>query len=470
MVFFCVLIAISCGFIDLRPIGYSVEPGKTDSVLSDSYSPVIVKFDTDMDRKNVEGIIQVSSDAGVINGDFSWKGNDLYFVPVQGWTAGTRYTLSLLGTIRSADGRELRVERFVSFYAINRNDPPVLERHYPYNGESVWTNNVVLEFHFSRSMDRLTTESGLSVEGIGSRIFEWSDDDMSLKVIPDKALVPWISYRWNLRDSAKSSDGVPLPKAYSGYFTTDLDQTLPEVLRVYPVLYADGHWFPTGACIETGLASGQGIAVEFNKPMGDNVLRSLRFEPALTGRTEFLSENCIVYIFTRDPEPESSYTLIVSADTRDSEGLKMGSDYRISFVPDIPFLYILSFLASGASVMEKFSAANLLRVSADPGTGETFFSLRFSLPFNPEEKKNTVQRITLGSFFPRTLSPVTLKDVSWISDDRLFMCWEGLKAGSSEEPHYYMLTIPGGRGGINTGTGMYMKDDVVIYLEAVNER
>ena len=460
----CATVCISCGFLDLRPIGYSIEPDNHDSLLSDSHTPVILRFDTEMKQNDAEKILQVTSDTGVMNGDFLWNGNDLYFTPVPGWTAGVRYTLSLLGTMRSVDGRELRVERFISFYAINKNEPPLLEWNYPSYGASVGTGDVVFEFHFSRPMNRSTVESALTIEGIGNKNFEWSDDDKNLRVATDKAFTPWTSYRWNLRDSAKSADGVPLPKIYSGYFTTDMDQTLPRVVGVFPVLNSDGSWFPTGADIETRLAHGQGIAVEFNKPMGDNVLRSVRFEPSLTGRTELLSEKSIVYIFTKDPEPETTYTMIVSADTKDSEGLKTGVDYKINFIPDIPFLNVLSF-------SNDTSLNTVLPVSVSQATGELFFSIGFSLPFSMEEKQNTALKITLVPFFPRTLAPVALRYVSWLSsDDSLSMCWESLKAGDGETPHYYKLTIPGGRSGINNGRGMYMKEDVVIYLEAINEK
>jgi len=467
----CALICVSCGFVDLRPIGYSVQPDKSDSLLVDSHTPVIVKFNTEMEKNDVEKILQVTSDTEVITGDFSWNGNELYFTPVPGWTAGIRYTLSLLGTIRSVDGRELRVERFISFYAINKNGPPVLEWHYPSNGASTGTGDVALEFHFSRSMDRLTVESALTVESIGNKIFEWSDNDKKLKVTADKAFAPWTSYRWNLRDSAKGADGVPLPKTYSGYFTTDMDKTLPQVVSVFPVLRENGSWFPTGTGIETGLAPGQGIAVEFNKPMGDNVLRSIRFEPSLTGRAEMLSEKSIVYIFTKDPEPETMYTLIVSADTRDSEGLKTGVDYKINFIPDVPFMNVSSFFTYGAadktSFKENISSNTAMPVRIEPVIGELFFSISFSLPFSIEEKQNAALKITLSPFFPKTLAPVALQYVSWFSDDSLNMCWEGLKPGNSETPHYYKLTIPGGRNGINNGRGMYMKEDIDIYLEAV---
>ncbi|MCL2440979.1 MAG: hypothetical protein FWD14_04510 [Treponema sp.] len=460
----CVIAVVSCGFIDLRPIGVDIEPDINDSVLPDAFSPVILRFDTEMIKNETEANMQISSDLGVMRGDKHWNGSSLYFVPVAGWTAGIRYTLSLTGMIRSADGREMRTERFVSFYAINKNNPPLLEWFSPSDGISVGTNNLVMEFHFSRSMDRLSAESALTLEGAGSKTFEWSDDDKILKAAADKPLSPWQLYRWNLKESAKSKDGVPLPKSYSGFFTTDLDQVLPQVTDVYPVLFSSGSWFPTGADIETGLMQGQGIAVSFNKPMGENALRSLRFEPALSGRTEFLSENAIVYILARDPDPQTAYTLIVSGDTKDSEGLKTGTDYRITFIPDIPFLEVESI--TGSFAYEKNSLANnVIPVLIDHAMGELSFYIHFSLLFSGEEKQITPQKITLVPFFPRTIAPAALQYVNWISDDRLFMRWEGLSAG--EIPHYYKLVIPGGRSGINSDTGIFMKEDLILYLEAI---
>jgi hypothetical protein len=466
----CGIFFISCGFVDLRQIVFSIDPNEQDSVLSDSGTPVILKFNTEMDKKNTEKVLQVSSDDGIMKGDYVWEGNTLYFIPVPEWTAGVRYTLSLLGTIESLDGRDLKVEHFVSFYAVNKNSPPLLEWYYPADGASIGTGDTVFEFRFSRSMDRLTTESALTIEGTGNKIFEWSDEDKILKVKLDKTFTPWTSYRWNIRDSAKSIDGVPLPKTYSSYFTTNLDQTLPCVIKVFPVLNSDGSWFPTGANIETGLGTNQGIAVEFNKPMGENALRSIRFDPSISGRTEFLSEKSIVYIFSKDPEPETAYTLIVSADTKDKEGLKIGADYRVNFIPDIPLLTVLSFSKDSYSTVENVTQNIEIPVSVNPATGELTFSIRFSLPFNIEEKLNTVQKIILTSFFPRTLSPVALQYANWINDDRLLMRWEGLKPGDAETHNYYKLTIPGGKGGINNSMGSYMKEDMTIILETVHEK
>ena len=458
---------LSCGFADLRPIGIAIEPSVTNSLLAEAYSPVILKFNTQMEKKEAEGILQVSSGSGVVKGDRFWKDNDLYFVPVAGWTAGIRYTLSLSGTIRAVDGREIRLERFVSFYAVNKKEQPFLEWYSPSDGASTGTTGIYFEFHFSYPMNRLSVESALTLDGIGNKTFEWSDNDKILKVIPDGRLSALTLYRWNLQDSAKSVDGAPLAKAYSSYFITDLDKTPPQVEKIYPALNTGGQWFPAGTNIETGLMSGQGIAVVFNKPMGENALRSLRFEPSLTGRIEFLSEKSIVYIFTRNPEPKKTYTLIVSGDTTDSSGLKIGDDYKINFTPDIPYLNVLSFSARGnSSVINVNSSYAVLTVPVESTTGEIFLSIRFSLPLNNEEKQNVTLKINLSMFFPKTITSAALKDANWVSDDLLIMQWEGLTAGV-EEPHFYKLTIPGGKNGVNLTDGTYMKEDFIVYLEAV---
>jgi len=468
-VLLCAMLSTSCGFADLRPIGISIEPDETDALLSDSHTPVILKFDTAMEKNDAEGIFQIISDSGVTKGDLSWNNNDLYFVPIAGWTAGIRYTLTLSGTIRSVDGRELRLERFVSFYAVNRSEPPQLEMFSPDDGASVGTGGGVLELRFSCSMDRPSVELALVFEGVSNKTFEWSDDDKTLKVIPDKALSVWTVYRWTLKDSAKSKDGVPLTRTYSAQFTTNLDKLMPQVERVYPALNSDGVWVATGADIKDGLRAGQGIAVEFNKTMGETVLRSMRFEPSLSGRVELLTDKSIVYIFSRNPEPETVYTLIISGDTKDSEGLKLGEDYRINFTPDIPFLEVVQVNAGTDLIISNPSSSNnKLQVQVDSATKILSFSINFSLSFGNEEKQNAALKIFLSPFFPGSLQPVSLNNVKWRSDDRLQMDWENLEAGKNGEQHYYKLTIPGGKGGIVSKEGMYMKEDVIIFLEAVN--
>jgi hypothetical protein len=462
----------SCGFVDLRPIAYTVVPERPDTVLPGEYSPVILCFDSEMDKQATEGIIKISSIAGLVEGDLSWHEHRLFFAPVPGWTAGTRYALSISGLARSVDGRELRIEKNTFFYAINKSAPPVVEWFSPFNGASVGTGSdegLAVEIHFSRPMERLSTEKAFTLDGAGDRKFEWSDDDKVFRVAPEKNLSPWMDYNWSLKGSAKSRDGVPLAKTVSARFSTDKDRLMPKVARVFPMISSNGRWFPTGGGIEADLGPGQGIAIEFNKPMAANALLALRFEPSLAGRSEQLSENIFVYIPSRDPEPETEYVLIISADAKDGSGLKLGEDFQINFIADIPYLRILSFTVDGVPgiVPESgnMSDGPALAVPVDV-EGLVRFTIRFSLPFNLEAKQNTALKISLSPFFPGTLPPVALRFAEWLSDDRLRMEWEGLRSGNVDEPHYFKLLFPGGKGGIDSGDGMHLKEDQYILLEA----
>jgi hypothetical protein len=420
-----------------------------------------------MVKKEAESLLTVASDTAVVEGDCFWKGNVLVFVPVAGWKAGTKYTLSLSGMARSADGREIRLERYIFFYAINKLPPPLVERHSPVDGESVRANGLTMEIYFSQGMDRISVETALSIDSVGEKKFEWSDDNKKIRIIPERNLSPWVLYRWTLKNTAKSVDGVPLAKTISAVFCTDLDQELPEVSRVYPVLQSGGRWIPTGGSLEEDFGSGMGIVVEFSKPMGDTVLRSLRFEPSLSGRTERFSEKSIVFIPSRDPEPETVYTLIVSGDTGDTEGLKIGNDYRRVFTADIPFLIILSIKATGTNPSEWTGDGGILAVQVNEIDGLVRFSIHFSLPFTDEAKQKTALAISVTPFFPINLAPIALRSVTWHSDDRLTMEWEKFTTGTSDEPHYYKFIIPGGRGGIVNGNGMYLENEIYLYMEAV---
>jgi hypothetical protein len=479
LVLFCFSLApAACGFMDLRPISVSTSPDGINGVLPGEYSPVMVKFDTVMVKADAEGAVLVNSGDGSVEGEFSWEGNVLFFVPLAGWKPGTRYGLSLSGIVYSQDGRELRLDRYIPFYALSRSAPPVVDFFSPADGASVEPGaggTCVVELRFSLPMDKTSTETAFTMEGLGERSFVWDEDDCLLRISGEKALTPWTTYRWTLDTKAQSRGGVPLAKSVSAQFCTDVDRLFPQVRQVFPAIRSGSHWLPAGEDMDAGLGPAQGIVIEFNKPMGENFFRSIRFEPSLSGRTEKISESAAAFIPDRDPEPETVYTLIIPADVRDTEGLRMGADYKRIFKADIPFLRIISFTADGVPPLEPEFPGEAGKIGGPlavpvylAGGGALRYTIRFSLPFTAEAKKDTALRITLSPFFPGTLAPIALRSVTWLSDDRLRMDWEGIEPGTAGEAHYYKFHIPGGKGGISNGGGMYLPEDKFLYLEAVN--
>ena len=343
-------------------------------------------------------------------------------------------------------------------------------------------------------MDRNSVENGFSIAGASDRQFIWSDDDRCLLVSPSKKLLPWTSYRWSLKSSAKGRDGVPLVQAVSACFVTDFDKVLPCVKRIYPAIFSNGRWLATGGTMEQHFGPGQGIVIEFNKAMADNAINSIRFDPSLAGRCERISETTAVFIPNRDPQPEIFYTLIISGDAQDAGGLKIGEDFRLQFMADIPYLRILSISADGSPLLDT-GLVDTVRSGGDlnegaawaipvdvPG-GDVFrCTIHFSLPIELEARQDMPRSISLIPFFPDTLPPIALRFASWLSHDRLRMEWEGLKPGAAAlyehsgaalnkysgagQSHLYRLNIPGGRGGIETGSGMYLRENLYLILEA----
>jgi hypothetical protein len=320
-------------------------------------------------------------------------------------------------------------------------------------------------------MDRKTTEDAFTLNGVAKPRFTWRDDDQVLYVDSEKNLNPWTVYRWTLGERALSRDGAPLVKSLSSWFNTDRDRLFPRVLRAYPVIRSGGTWVDTGDELERGLGSGLALGLEFNKPMDrEGMLRALRFEPSLPGRTDLLSETRLVFIPDRDPEPDRVYTLVVSGDVKDAGGLKMGEDYVTYFTPDLPYISLSSLRAGSLGPWQGEELLSPRRVPVSAAEGGTLARiLGFSLPFKTEVQADTALGITLDAFFPGKLPPAALRSARWVSERELYMVWEGLEAGLAGEAHYYRLTLPGGRNGIGNGWGSYLKENNYFYLEAVDD-
>ena len=481
--FFCVLIFLfSCAFADLRPIGISTVPEEAWALLPAAESPVIVRFDTGMDRTSVENAFQIISPGGLVEGKFHWENNDLFFTPVSPWLPGIRYALKLSGSITARDGRESLVYRDLPFYAVSRVSLPYLVSFYPPDNASVAVDMAALEFSFSHPMNRRSVEDAIRLDTGGEAINEWLDDDKVLRVRPGMALNPWTVYRWAIGEKALSREGAPLAREYSGRFISDLDREIIRVLRVLPLMPPSpdagggpgigdlwGSWVPAGVSLEQGPGFGHGIGVEFSKvPDSDSLRRAFSFVPSLPGRVEILSPVSAVYIPSRDPEPLTVYSMRISGALRDKDGLGMGDDFVVTFIPDLVFLEVNSISSVPGEEVYFPGPGSLIQAQVSTG-GIIRLIINFSLSFYAEDytaMEESAFKISLRPFFPNSLSPVSLRSASWLFRDRLLLEWEGAERGSAGEPHYYRLLIPGAAGGVHNGRGSFMKEDFILFLEA----
>ena len=478
VLFLLPLLFSSCMFADLRPVGISTVPEGPWAVLDGEYSPVILIFDTEMEKPSVERSIQIISSNGAVEGDIKWEGKNLYFIPAVSWKPGLRYGLKVSGTITAIDGREASVSMDIPFFAVSRSPLPYVKSFFPADGMSVGiSNKVILELNFSRPMDRLSVEDALKFEIPGDKVFRWQDDDSSLLISSALPLNPWIAYRWSISDAALSREGAPLSKEFSGRFTTDLERDFISVKRIIPLMPPDpflktepsglwGTWLPSGPGMETGPGYGHGIGVEFSKTAdSESLRRAFSFTPSLPGRVEILSPVSAVFIPSKDMESGTVYEIRISGAVKDAEGLKMGNDYVSSFKSDIPFLYITSVSFINGGEISSPSPGRLFQIPVSAG-GIARCIINFSLSFDTGVHEETAFKISLRPFFPGTLPPVSLRSARWLSPDRLLMEWEGPEAGESSEANFYKLLIPNTT---HNGRGSYLKEDFFLYLEAKHE-
>ncbi|AEJ19211.1 Ig-like domain-containing protein [Gracilinema caldarium] len=476
-------ILISCNIIDLRPIGYSLYPAEADGILPEPFSALKISFDTEMDEREVEKALTVTSRAGSIEGDLHWHGTTLVFVPLSPWKAGIRYNLALKGLVHAKDGRELRLSLDHPFYGLLKGVAPILLSVDPPSGATVAVqvtdtdlsapHGPPLQFRFSRSMDRKTVQDALTIEGIDRIEWLWSDEDQVLQVTPQKPLNPWTVYRWNLKTSATSREGIPLGKEAQGTFSTNLDAERPRIEATLCFGRTGTDWVELGSTLND-LDIGQALGVRFSEPMNrESLLQALRIEPTLSGYTVQIDERTVGYIPDRPPEPGITYVLIVSADTKDLSALSLEQEYREVFTPSIPYLELRSVQADGALIFSGPFSERPQGVYTAPlqaPEGKLAINLQFSHPFTAEAQIALLKQVNLAPYFPGSLAPVALQRGSWLSDSTVRLVWVGLEGGSVDVPHYYRLSLAGGRSGITTslqeGLGYWLKEPIVLMLEA----
>jgi len=476
-------ICISCGFMDLRPVGYSFYPAEADAVVPEPFSAIKVIFDTEMEQDEVERALTIASKEGTVEGDHYWDGTTLIFVPLAPWKAGIRYNLALKGLLHALDGRELRLSVDHPFYGLLKGEAPVLKEVNPAPGASVPVqvcdttqtapHGPSLQFRFSRPMNRQAVQDALTIEGVDQVTWAWSDEDQLLSATPKKPLSPWTVYRWTLKTSALSREGIPLGKEASGTFCTNLDTERPRIEGTFCLGKSGTDWIDLGRSLNE-LDIGQALGLRFSEPMNrESLLQSLRIEPSLSGYTVQIDERTVAYVPDRPPEPGTTYVLIVSADTKDLSALSLGQEYREVFTPSIPYLELRSVQANtGPSFSGPFSenTPGVYTVTPQAPEGKLFINLEFSLPFNAEAQIALLKQVSLAPYFPGSLAPVALQSATWSSDSTLLLVWVGLEGGSGDIPHYYRLTLAGGRSGINTsaadGMGYWLKESIAVMLEA----
>jgi hypothetical protein len=471
----CVFMAVvlaACGVIDLRPIGFQITADGPSGTLAGPYSPVKVAFDCGMVKAETESLISVKSLAGNTDIDQKWEADTLVLRPVQGWSPGITYTVSLSGVIRAEDGREMRVAEYRSFCYGDAEEVPFVISYYPTDGAKTGVttrNGAFVTLLFSQPMDKNSVQDAFTINGFPDKEYEWNEEASIVTISNKKNIASFEKYSWTLGTSAKSAKGYSIAKEVSAQWTSDAETLKPAVFRIYPVAQKESiyglEWNETGNPIESGFGDGEAVKIEFTKRMDTADLKNMiRFEPGLSGRIEVINPAKIIFIPERGPVIDTYYTMTISGEAKDENGIKMGEDYLVRFTADIAYLKPVKITVFNKVVLN----GGTVEVTLDNIVPEIGISVEFNQAFLDGAQTDCLNQAKLSKIFPSDAPTPVLIFTDWTKGKVFHQVWANFAdAAIHGRPYYYKYVIPGGQNGIRNGKGAYLPEDIVFYLNVL---
>ena len=229
--------------------------------------------------------------------------------------------------------------------------PPVVQVAYPQDGAENVPVQTSLAFRFSRPMDPLSVEQGLTLDPPVRGRWKWSDDSRQVVFTPRTRFAFDTEYLLTLTDACTDRYGHPLDGDGDGqpggnlqirFHTASLDTARPEVIDFSP------------AREDTGVVSGQILWVLFNKRLDSTAInddavlvlshRGIRL-PVSVQYTEQVIDSArgllggrLAVLFLRSLERGMGYKVAVMKSLRDLSGNELENYFRWNFyASSVPF-------------------------------------------------------------------------------------------------------------------------------------
>ncbi|MFN8458124.1 MAG: Ig-like domain-containing protein [Anaerolineae bacterium] len=253
---------------------------------------------------------------------------------------------------------------------------PIIVQRSPDRGEELKPDGAI-ELVFDRAMNQAATAGAFTLQAaadqphkIGGQI-TWPDE-RTMRFTPDQPLDRDTVFDAILTQAATASDGAPLAEPFTFRFSTT------GYLEVGQVIPADGT-----ANVETNAA----ITVMFNRPVvpltslqqAENFPQPLEFEPAISGKGEWL--NTSIYVFKPDKPMGGgvTYKAKVTAGLTDAAGDNLlAQDFTWSFTTQPPEVVSVSPGDGQTLVPIETPVQVVFNQPVDPQSAQAKFSLNAS--------------------------------------------------------------------------------------------
>ncbi|MCB1169046.1 MAG: Ig-like domain-containing protein [Leptospiraceae bacterium] len=191
----------------------------------------------------------------------------------------------------------------------------------PMPGQNAVRLDLPIFVEFDRSMDRRSVEDSFAFSGSASSdgVLRWAGNRLIFE--KEQNLVPGANYELTVRRTAADENGVRLRVPYYLSFFAGSRIDAPEVQSMKPAPNAQNA--PPDSSIE----------INFSRPMSpSSVEKSLSISPAIEGNTVWQrSHRSAVFLPFRPLEPGRTYSVTVSREASDTEGISLANRFSASF-------------------------------------------------------------------------------------------------------------------------------------------
>lgn len=448
---------------------------------------VLVLFNNEADKSDVEKGFTLSCDSGRVEGVFSWPSARAFlFTPRYQLKAAQRYVIEIPRRVRDSSGNPMSADFISDFYVgtglgrpgIIASQPVyspggvIIDPDDPLDPNIAAMERIIIDF--SRPMDRMKVERAFGISPDRPGYFEAS---------PDTRLVYRFTarpeygrqYRVRVDSSAEDLSGLSLARDFSLVFNVGSDATPPTVNGIH-----DGTPpFWEREAINHGVEKNAFFQVDFSEDMDKPSCEdSFSVTPAIDGAFSWAGSDTMIFTPSTSLESESVYRIAVGTGARDLHGLHMNEPYVLQVMIDgTQSRHVATGLVCGSNDDSVYAVLFTGRPEPsawpyciDMGRGINqgyYITVQFLRAGSPAQMNiySIFGNCMLEGFGPRDpcVDDPAIGDISWPDQTTVKIKLIGLSNKMIPAPHppvLYRLTILGGTGGVRDTLGNTMARDL----------
>ena len=466
----------SCTIVDFTTDYVRCLPSSNDNVFFDEYA--VFTFSSEIDKYRAQECISIKYGSVSDNVNFVWDKNTLYAKPQDGWVGGRIYQIMIDGTMQKYNGDSFSV---YNKSTVLYGDPACSFSLVSAPSAIVdASEHESLVFEFNKAIRKADFEKTFSILPSKNYRIVPTNNNTIFTVYPKDIWDINTVYTWKIK-SIRSEDGWEIQKEYQNTFATVKDIEKPILESICPVSDIDSNavWYTEITDIDGLIKSKEPIGFIFSKSMNYASIKSgISFSPSISGY--FLkdrdSDKKFIYV------PEDFYTIgqeyliTISETVQDMHGISLHEKVKKTFHPYEDYLKIGRLSFDGNTVYDNPSYNPMLAIpttvnqTVTANTEGTYnlnnVQIDFSDTVGYENTAAINNMITLSLLFPLSSKAPIKYSVMWNAGyTGIIISWTNITQSTTDIDTYYTLKITGGKNGIQTSNGQYLKDDVCLIIK-----